>query len=259
MNHQTIAKLQALNQQFYQQVAYDFNQSRQYAWKGWEQLLPWLTSSFELQLLTINQQSSLQLLDLGCGNARFAKFIDQYFSKLGIQYLGVDNQTQLLTYAQNLTSKLNIQSELVKLDLISSLIKQQLTQALTNKYHLITMFGLLHHIPSYTLRQSLFDSACQLLDKNGILIVTSWQFIHDKRLPTKIVDPKKLKIQAKNLDPHDYILSWNKGVTAYRYCHYTDQAELEKLIDRARLKIKDSFFADGKSGLLNQYVICAKR
>ena len=84
----TIKKLNQLNRDFYQQVAIDFDQTRQHLWPGWNKLISHLQ-----QLQT--KHKPLKVLDLGCGNGRFGQFLANSFPGIKINYLGVDNNPQL--------------------------------------------------------------------------------------------------------------------------------------------------------------------
>jgi len=53
-------------------------------------------------------------------------------------------------------------------------------------------------------------------------------------------------------------LDWQRGLTAYRYCHYTNEGEAKKLIEQTSLVLKKEYTADGKSGNLNNYQILSK-
>ena len=68
MQQETIKMLNQLNRDFYYRVADDFSESRQYYWPGWQKIPLFFKK---------NQQNAkkIQVLDVGCGNARFAKFL----------------------------------------------------------------------------------------------------------------------------------------------------------------------------------------
>ena len=70
-----------LNKKFYLKTQKYFNTSRQSPWPGWKKLLPHL------------QVRNLQVLDLGCGNGRFGKFLAEHRQ---IDYTGIDNNQYLL-------------------------------------------------------------------------------------------------------------------------------------------------------------------
>jgi 2-polyprenyl-3-methyl-5-hydroxy-6-metoxy-1,4-benzoquinol methylase len=65
MQEGIVTQLNQLNTHFYQIVASDFDESRQYFWSGWDSCLP------ELHKLVSETGGKLQVLDLGCGNGRF--------------------------------------------------------------------------------------------------------------------------------------------------------------------------------------------
>jgi SAM-dependent methyltransferase len=72
MDTETINRLNAINRAFYATVADDFDQTRGTAWPGWQRLLPYLSTP-------------LSVLDIGCGNARFALFLHDSLSSIARQ------------------------------------------------------------------------------------------------------------------------------------------------------------------------------
>jgi len=251
----TISKLNQLNQEFYQTTAQDFSDSRNYYWHGWYELIDILQT---LKLQTVKSNKKIKVLDLGCGNARFAKFLKREARLHRIEYHGVDNNSRLLDLAQKQMTQIRIPNKLTKLDIVKSLVKNSLDQQLRNEYDLIVCFGILHHIPSFKLRKRLFKNLNSLLKDNAFLIITSWQFAKDERFEKKIIQPEQVDIKAKELESDDYILDWQRGTPAYRYCHYTSEEEMHLLAKGSKLQLLDSFKADGKSKQLNLYAILKK-
>src|SRR5690349_758474 len=86
MDEATIRRLNQINREFYRITADSFDQSRQHAWAGWEQLLEYL-------------KPPLSVLDVGCGNGRFGLFLAEALSG-DILYLGVDSSPILLERAK---------------------------------------------------------------------------------------------------------------------------------------------------------------
>jgi len=113
MNINTIKKLNVINQDFYNIIASDFDDSRQYFWKGWEKLIQHL-----------DYFNELKLLDLGCGNSRFYQFIKNNFSNKELKYFGIDNNQKLLDFANKKLGKDNDNFKLRKIDLITSLLNK---------------------------------------------------------------------------------------------------------------------------------------
>jgi len=286
MRKATIQKLNEINQSFYQSSADEFSDSRQYSWRGWEKIIPTIDD-------LISYEKKIDVLDIGCGNARFAKFLNEHFNKQ-FNYVGIDFSKNLLIQAQKKLEGEKIGERLYQMDLIELLQKDKLlkkisdesnsasknkknllrsmllgeaTEIKSNKktsdsqkkqFDLIVLFGVLHHVASKKLRNALFSLCRDLVSAQGKIIFTSWQFTHDRRFDKKIVNPEKVKIQKSELEENDYILDWKRGVTNYRYCHYTSNKELTELMESSNLHIGDQFFADGKSGKLNLYTIAGR-
>jgi len=245
MEPSTIKKLNRLNQEFYQKVASSFDQTRQYSWQGWKQLLPLL------QEIT----QPFRVLDIGCGNARFAKFLED--NQFKFSYHGVDSSSELLEVASSSLKELDIEFQLNQFDVLEDLLNDSLTTKLTQKYDLVVAFGLLHHLPSFNLRQKLFKNISHFLaNKQSLAAITAWQFAADKRFENKYADPSKINLPKDQLEKNDYILGWQDHPTAFRYCHFVDDEEIKKLSQNLEnLKLIDNFLADGKSNQLNRYLI----
>ncbi len=249
MIRSTIQQLNQLNQDFYKQVAVSFDQTRQYSWQGRFKLLP--------HIRKINQP--IKVLDIGCGNGRFAGFLDE--KQLQFSYHGVDSSSQLLEIAKDSLNELSVKFQLNQLDVVEELLNDSLTSSLNQKYDLIVAFGLMHHLPSFKVRQKFFINISRLLfDANSLAVVTAWQFAADKRFENKHADPSKADLSKDQLERNDYILGWKDHPTAFRYCHFVDDKEIEKLSQYfENLKLIDDFLADGKSNQLNRYLIFSKK
>jgi hypothetical protein len=69
------------------------------------------------------------------------------------------------------------------------------------------------------------------------------------------VDLEKGNIDAEEIDKNDYLISWQRETTSFRYCHYTDEKEEAKLIDASGLELACSFESDGREGKGNKYLV----
>lgn len=253
MQKHTITALNEINQQFYDAISAQFSQTRSYAWGGWEVMWE------KLSPLLLSDSDTSAILDVGCGNGRFAQFVSEKLSQFN--YLGVDQNIELLELAErNTLSQIsNGTVSFREMDVIGSLIDGNFVDNLNGKtFDLIVLFGVLHHIPSLELRQKLLQVLSTLLSPQGVLIVSCWRFDRNESLFSRRIAPEALQLDSNELEEGDYFLTWERGVSATRYCHLTLPAEQDVLARSARLQILGRFSADGKTGMDNDYVLLRK-
>ena len=231
MNQATIEWLNQINHDFYRASAVDFDATRQAAWPGWERLL----KAFELPIASV--------LDLGCGNGRFALFLAarqlQPFS-----YIGIDSNPELLAFARRRLAPHIADLTLIETDLVLDELPPMSAQ-------LVTLFGLVHHVPGFERRRALLASAAERVASGGYLALACWRFFEQERFRRRIV-PWRDDIKVEK---HDYLLDWRRGERALRYCHYVDDEEHALLIAATGLSLIADYRADGAEGDLNRYAI----
>jgi len=247
MTLKTIQKLNHLNQDFYKKVAEPFSHSREQPWAGWQQLLPSIAR-------ILDSKKRISILDLGCGNGRFGTFLADNFNPEQISYTGLDASSALLNDAEEKLSDIFKKLQLSEVDLVNELLDQDNSIWLNQKWDLIVCFGVIHHLPSQKLRHLLLQKSATSLQSNGLFILAAWQFLSSQKLKEKSVLPEKVGITGTDLDRNDYILSWDRGVTAYRYCHQVNQSELDEILPTESNMVLD-FLADGKENNLNRYLV----
>ncbi len=209
----------------YDKHAKDFSNTRQHPWKGWE-----------LALKNFKPSDNFNVLDIGCGNARFYSFLKERFSEL--DYLGIDYSEEMLKEA----SKVIDSSNLIQLDLEKESLKERVDQ----KFDLIVMFGVMHHIKSRDRRKKILREIHSLLNKNGVAIITFWQFSENKEFLKKHL--------IEDLGKNDFIISFGKeGAT--RFAHSFTKEEVDSLYKELYINVKDSFNSDGFNDEMNYYVI----
>jgi len=264
----TIKQLNQINLDFYENFATEFAGAREYYWSGWEKLL----TSIEKQLGSHPSQT-LKVADVGCGHGRLANFLVENMPlKWQLHYTGFDSSQTLLKFAKfklkNLP-RLKNNTKLISMDLMTQLLENKTPLLEDNSrpkpiYDLICLFGVFHHVPAFKLRHQLIHKLLSQLSKQGLLIITFWDFANFDRFEKKIVDPNQVKINPHDLEKDDYILDWKKGGTAYRYCHHTTQDEIKQFLNTPpvdapfiKAKIIDSFQADGREQTINRYLVLA--
>lgn len=235
MDDATVRRLNAINRDFYRATAADFDATRQGAWRGWERLLAAIDGPVE------------SVLDLGCGNGRFARFLAARQSRL-FRYIGVDNNADLLAQARRRLADLaNVESTLLACDLTVGDRPRRSAQ-------LVALFGLIHHIPGLAQRRALLAFAADCVLPGGVLALAAWRFYEQARFRRRIV-PWGGDIRVEK---HDYLLDWRRGERALRYCHYVDDDEHAALIAATGLAVIADYRADGAEGDLNRYTILGK-
>jgi SAM-dependent methyltransferase len=151
-----------------------------------------------------------------------------------------------------------IQYEVINRDIVSALKNNTLvTESDKNKYDLVVLFGVIHHIPSFELRKKIITEMSATTRVGGLMIISFWQFM-ETPLAKRIIAPKLVGIEPKDLEEHDFILDWKRGASAYRYCHFTDPNEVAQLTNSPQLTQITDFHADGQGNRGNLYNILRK-
>lgn len=204
----------------------EFSETRGFLWKGWEKL----KSYFE-------NLSEVRILDIGCGNSRFINWLNIYNIKY-VSYLGIDYSDILLNIAKSRYSSKNIDFKNINL-LDPNWVKQIEPQ----NFNFICSFGVTHHLETEQSRIEFFDSIYNLLDDDGICVISFWQFVN-----TKLIS------KSTTLGENLYLLPFGKEAT--RVCYHFDEKKLEKYLSKFR--IIDEYYSDSKDMKGNRYFVLSK-
>lgn len=261
MELKTQNRLLTLNRRFYEQVAHHFDATRRGWTPGLWAILPYFRTT---------GKERLSVLDVGCGNGRFARLLEE--AGVVASYTGVDGNGSLLRIAQEAAANLAgvdcqfFQVELANPDWASVLAavsraENRHAHATTGsiefpKYTVVLCTATVQHLPGYALRLRLMRDLQRL--SSDYVILSFWQFLSSDRFRSKLVDPGTVGISLTELEPGDALLPWRQGIESIRYVHQVDDAELRQLAADAGLTVLHTFRADGKESDLNLYAILGR-
>lgn len=218
----------------------------------------------------IRKGASVRILDVACGNMRFAAFLREELRGRQIDYFAVDDCAGLVPH---LPEGEGFSTCFQNLDIIGELAAGMgLAHAIdAEPCDLVGCFGFFHHVPSFELRVRLIDALLQKTTSGGVVCASFWQFMGDEKFVKKAEAwNSKAKsglasagLDASQLEAGDYFLGWQNEPGLWRYCHDFEELEIDALVaaackgDKAREVAR--FSADGKSGAMNRYVVLQKR
>jgi len=253
VDRSTILALNRINRDFYTLRAEEFVATRRGPWLGWLKVLAPL-NAFE---------GPLSVLDVGCGNGRFAIFLRDHLEK-PFRYVGVEFSADALAHARKNLSDMP-SATLYQHDVIAHLDDRPIPPDAPTNFSMIALFGFLHHVPGFETRRTLLLNLAGYLGRGGTLVFSVWQFGRFERFRKKIIpwkdflEASETPLELEQLEPGDHILSWGDAAPAYRFCHFTDSEETSRLVSSLPLECVEVFSSDGHTNDLNQYFVLSKR
>ncbi len=232
MDEELVRKLVALNSAFYRDFATSFSDSRAKYEAGYWRMLDHIPAG------------RLTVLDVGCGNGRFCRFLQE--QDVLEHYTGVDYSPLFLSMV-GASGQSAVQRDLSLPGCLNGL----------GRFDLIACLATLQHIPGRSNRQRLLHEMADHLTPGGRIVVSNWQFVTNRRQRRKILPWEPAGIDPIRLEPNDYLLSWGRGGSGWRYVAYLDSETMNEAAASAELRIVNEFRADGREGDLNLYTLLA--
>lgn len=255
MRERTVRQLNAINHAFYAAVASEFSRTREKPWPGFAKVLALLPHA---EPDSGASSRAPRVLDVGCGDGRFAAYVhDAGVSLTG--YVGLDASAALLATAH---ARALADSTFLHADFVDDPLEHVLPHG---PYDLITLFGVLHHVPSLEHRKLLLQALARRLAHGGVLALTFWRLDEDPRWPRRVASVAEYNagcsdpIDPSDLEPGDTLLRWGTGAEPLRYCHFASEDEIASLIASTGLAPECRFRADGHNDRLNEYVVLRER
>ena len=252
MDTPTRKALNAINLAFYARHAEAFSDTREHPWPGWDRVLARFAEREPEAAGAVSR-----VLDFACGNGRFAGHLaDRH--PTAIDYCGVDASAPLLREAQKRCQPL-ARAKLVEADWVLEATANAIP---TGPFDLVVAFGALHHVPGFEARREIVRALAERVAPGGLLAIAFWRFgapEHAERFAVRMAPLRETApcygFDPGDLEAGDHLLRW--GDASHRYCHYSDDTEIEALLAGLALERVDSFLADGRGGNLNRYELLA--
>lgn len=274
---QVIRKLNDLTSDFYAREAASFSATRQAPWHGWERVWKLITAHDAVQNPfpshaarvpdddTGDSGAPLTILDLGCGNLRFERFLAER-TNAPLRVTALDNCPDLASpeigalsaafphslRSSSAASKTKEEDasgqganppektivDLRALDIAESLLDGTFADRLPrNSHDLAVAFGLMHHLPTFALRARVLEGLLGSLRPGGFAVVSFWQFLNDPRLAAKaatVTAEGRAAHCLPTFHENDFLLGWQHAEGVYRFCHHTPEDEIDALLAAIR-------------------------
>lgn len=272
-----IRKLNDLTSDFYTREAASFSATRQAPWHGWERVWKLITAHDAVQNPfpshaarvpdddTGDSGAPLTILDLGCGNLRFERFLAER-TNAPLRVTALDNCPDLASpeigalsaafphslRSSSAASKTKEEDDsgqganppektivdLRALDIVESLLDGTFADRLPrNSHDLAVAFGLMHHLPTFALRARVLEGLLDSLRPGDFAVVSFWQFLNDPRLAAKaatVTAEGRAAHRLPTFHENDFLLGWQHAEGVYRFCHHTPEDEIDALLAAIR-------------------------
>lgn len=194
----------------YNSIAEEFSASRVFPWEELQVFIPYIEDNFKV-------------LDLGCGNGRLLKVLQESNKKF--DYLGLDFADNLIEAAKKQFPDFSFQvADMESLNLAPQ------------SFDMIFLIASFHHLQTKKARKKVLANIYQALKPDGLLFMTNWDLRQKKYL--KNFFNQWWKKRAWN----DVFISWQKYLgdkqKLWRYYHSFTEKELESLLLETGFKLE---------------------
>jgi hypothetical protein len=113
----------------------------------------------------------------------------------------------------------------------------------------------MQHVPGRSDRIGMLREMKLHLAKNGRIFLANWQFLDSRRQRRKICDWADADLSEADVEPGDYLLTWQREGSGFRYVCAIDAEETAYLARAASMREIIQFRSDGREGNLNLYTV----
>ncbi len=186
------------------------------------------------------------VLDVGCGHGRFAALLSACFPHAMLT--GVDGSEELLQLARQ-RPDVPQGADWLQLDVIT-----QAESIPPGPFDLVTLFGVIHHIPGEQRRGGLLRELAERVAPRGSLALAFWTTAGDEDAARR-VPWAHAHIDEAELEAGDRLLRFDNDPGVFRFAHFADAAELARVERAPGLPCLLRFTSDGTGGVANAYFL----
>lgn len=213
----------------FEEITEEFSQTRQNVGKDFELLRPY----FRL---------GATIADLGCGNGRFLKFLEEKTKNIDLNgklvpysYIGIDNNPKFIELAKK-TFVRNANATFIEGDKLAIPLKDKSVDVVCN----IRAF---HHLPSGAFQCQALQEMKRILKPGGILIVTVWNLFQTKYRKELWKSFVRSVATLGAYHPRDLFISWGeKSRKLRRYYYAFKPNELKKMAQKEGFHVKELYY-----------------
>lgn len=229
MKREAVKKRLKETQSSYDKMAREFSDSRSYFWE-------------ELSFLAHHVERDDHVIDIGCGNGRFAPLVGARHA----HYDGLDYSEGLIDEArQKFPDYSFTKGDATKLPYPE------------NSFDIAYSFAMIHHLPGKELRKQFIRETYRVLHPGGKLIITAWDIWSPRYFGKIFTTALTTLFGLTDLDIGDVMLTF--GTKKYpRYIHAFTLRELNALLIDGGFTVIAEDAISRKSGQRNLVIIATK-
>ncbi len=213
------------NQRIYDEISYEFSQSRSTPWPMMQRFKKFV---FE----------KARILDLGCGNGRLL----QIFPQINFDYFGLDSSEKMLEIAKGKYNN-NPRVKFLLADFSQPL------KFPDNYFDVVFAIASFHHLPSRELRLRLLKEIWRVVKPGGYFVLTLWNLYKLKLIKKYHLWHLLLGLKQRNLERGDVFIPWflKNGKILQRYYHAFTFKEIKNLLEKNNWKIIEQYYCTAKA------------